>query len=254
MDHILIVDDDPEIRRLLARYLSDQGFRVTAAASRRECDRWIDTSRPDLIVLDVLLPDGSGLDICKNLRASRSHIPVILLTALKEEVDRIIGLEFGADDYLSKPFNPRELTARIRAVLRRAAHAKSAESEARVFSFAEFIADTGTRRVHKFFGAEIELTGAEFDLLVVFLEKPGRLLSRDRLLDLTQGRKSEPMERSIDVLVSRLRRKLGQTEAGPLFRTIRNGGYQLTVPVKAGIPDGGASVTALAASGKAHSR
>ncbi|PDS80385.1 response regulator [Rhizobium sp. L18] len=245
MDHILIVDGDPEIRRQLARYLVEQGFRVTVVASRQECERWIDSSRPDLIVLDVQLPDGSGLDICRNLRARGSRIPVILLTALKEEVDRIIGLEFGADDYLGKPFNPRELVARIRAVLRRAADAEDADSDVKVFNFAEFVADTSTRRVCKLLGPEIELTAAEFDLLVVFLERPGRLLSRDRLLDLTQGRKSEPMDRSIDVLMSRLRRKLGQTQSGPLFRTIRNGGYQFTVPVKAGMSDGAATIAAL---------
>ncbi|MGO8535176.1 response regulator [Rhizobium ruizarguesonis] len=253
MDHILVVDGDPEIRRLLTHYLVDQGFRVTAVACRQDCERWIDTSGPDLIVLDVLLPDGSGLDICRNLRARRSRIPVILLTALKEEVDRIIGLEFGADDYLGKPFNPRELVARIRAVLRRAADAEDADTDVKVFNFAEFIADTSTRRVCKLRGPEIELTGAEFDLLVVFLERPGRLLSRDRLLDLTQGRKSEPMDRSIDVLMSRLRRKLGETQSGPLFRTIRNGGYQFTVPVKAGIPDGAASIAALIGNGNVRS-
>ncbi|AXA44149.1 response regulator [Rhizobium leguminosarum] len=253
MDHILVVDGDPEIRRLLTHYLVDQGFRVNAVACRQDCERWIDTSRPDLIILDVLLPDGSGLDICRNLRASRSRIAVILLTALKEEVDRIIGLEFGADDYLGKPFNPRELVARIRAVLRRVADAEDADTDVKVFNFAEFIADTSTRRVCKLRGPEIELTGAEFDLLVVFLERPGRLLSRDRLLDLTQGRKSEPMDRSIDVLMSRLRRKLGQTQSGPLFRTIRNGGYQFTVPVKAGISDGAASIAALTDNGNVRS-
>ncbi|MEO9340428.1 response regulator [Mesorhizobium sp. SB112] len=231
--HILVVDDDPEIRSLLARYLGEQGFRVSTAADRRECESRITDSNPDLIVLDVMLPDGSGLDICRSLRDRRPYIPVILLTALKEDVDRIVGLEIGADDYLGKPFNPRELVARIKAVLRRAGQKQPSAAEAKVYSFAAFDADPELRRVSRRGGGEeIELTGAEFDLLTVFLERPGRLLSRDQLLDLTQGRDRDPMDRSIDVLMSRLRRKLGEVETGPIFKTVRNGGYQLTVTVK----------------------
>lgn len=229
--HILIVDDDPEIRSLLARYLGGQGFRVSTAADRRECESRVADGSPDLIVLDVMLPDGSGLDICRALRDRRPYIPVILLTALKEDVDRIVGLELGADDYLGKPFNPRELVARIKAVLRRATHEEPRQNEAKVYDFAGFEADPELRRVVRKDGAEVDLTGAEFDLLKVFLERPGRLLSRDQLLDLTQGRDRDPLDRSIDVLMSRLRRKLGESEAGPLFKTVRNGGYQLTVPV-----------------------
>lgn len=231
MDHILIVDDDPEIRNLLRRYLEGQGFRVSTAADRRECESRVADGSPDLIVLDVMLPDGSGLDICRSLHENRPDLRVILLTALKEDVDRIIGLELGADDYLGKPFNPRELVARIKAVLRRRGHDEAPAPEQRTYVFAGFTVDPGQRRVRAADGAEIDLTGAEFDLLRVFLDRPGRLLSRDQLLDLTQGRDRDPLDRSIDVLMSRLRRKLAENEPGPIFRTVRNGGYQLSVPV-----------------------
>lgn len=230
--HVLIVDDDPEIRSLLARYLGGQGFRVSAASNRAECESRLSTSEPDLVVLDVMLPDGSGLDICRGLQERRPRMPVILLTALKEDVDRIVGLEIGADDYLGKPFNPRELVARIKAVLRRAGHEEQAAPETRTYSFAAFEVDPQLRRVMRRDGVEVHLTGAEFDLLTAFLDRPGRLLSRDQLLDLTQGRSRDPLDRSIDVLMSRLRRKLGESDADPIFKTVRNGGYQLTVPVR----------------------
>ncbi|MDP3339229.1 response regulator [Frigidibacter sp.] len=229
---ILIVDDDPEIRALLARYLLSQGFRVQTAANRRDCEQRLAQSLPDLVVLDVMLPDGSGLDICRGLRARHPQLPVIMLTALKEDVDRIVGLEIGADDYLGKPFNPRELVARIKAVLRRSAQDQPAEAESRTFCFEGFEADTDQRRILAPDGKEVELTGAEFDLFQVFLERPGRLLSRDQLLDLTQGKERDPLDRSIDVLMSRLRRKLGEKFEGPLFKTVRNGGYQLTAKVE----------------------
>jgi two-component system, OmpR family, response regulator len=179
----------------------------------------------------VMLPDGSGLDMCRDLRADRSNVPIILLTALKEDVDRIIGLEIGADDYLGKPFNPRELIARVRAVLRRRAEALPVETEAKIFRFAGFAADPQERRVTDAKGQEIALTGAEFDLLKTFLERPGRVLSRDQLLDLTRGREGDVLDRSIDVLVSRLRRKLNDGGVSHLFKTVRNGGYQLAVKV-----------------------
>ena len=234
MTHILIVDDDPEIRSLLRRYLEEQGFRVSTAADRRECEARVADGAPDLIVLDVMLPDGSGLDICRSLHEHRPGLRIILLTALKEDVDRIIGLELGADDYLGKPFNPRELVARIKAVMRRSGPEDIPAPDARTYRFAGFEADPGQRRVAAADGSEIELTGAEFDLLRVFLERPGRLLSRDQLLDLTQGRDRDPLDRSIDVLMSRLRRKLGEKAGETIFRTVRNGGYQLAVPVTVG--------------------
>ncbi len=229
--HVLIVDDDPEIRSLLARYLGAQGFRVSVAATRSECDARISSDPPDLVVLDVMLPDGSGLDICRSFNEGRPRMPVILLTALKEDVDRIVGLEIGADDYLGKPFNPRELVARIKAVLRRIGP-EEPEVTDKVYSFGEFEADPQVRRVVGRDGVEIDLTGAEFNLLHAFLDRPGRLLSRDQLLDLTNGRTRDPLDRSIDVLMSRLRRKLGESDAEPIFKTVRNGGYQLTVPVR----------------------
>jgi len=231
-EHILVVDDDAEIRNLLARYLRQQGYRVTVAADRREYEMQFAADTPDLVVLDVMLPDGSGLDICRSLHGSQNAVPVILLTALKEDVDRIIGLELGADDYLGKPFNPRELVARIKAVLRRFNRPEIVTERPRLFQFADIEVDPEQRRVSRINGEDIELTGAEFDLLNVFLERPGRLLSRDMLLDLTQGRDRDPLDRSIDVLMSRVRRKLGETDAGPIFKTVRNGGYQMTVVVK----------------------
>lgn len=230
--HILVVDDDREIRTLLGRYLDGQGFRVTVAADRSECEEKLAAGHFDLVVLDVMLPDGSGLDICRALRGRRPHIPVILLTALKEDVDRIIGLELGADDYLGKPFNPRELTARIRAVLRRADTRQEEAPSVRKYRFAGYTMEPAIRRVANPQGESIDLTGAEFDLLQVFLERPGRLLSRDQLLDLTQGRAREPLDRSVDVLMSRLRKKLSDESDSPLFKTVRNGGYQLTVRVE----------------------
>ena len=230
---ILIVDDDAEIRALLARYLTGQGFRVQTAASRRECETRLAQMAPDLVVLDVMLPDGSGLEICRDLRARKPQLPIIMLTALKEDVDRIIGLEIGADDYLGKPFNPRELVARIKAVLRRAQPGEPEQPVMRHYQIGGLEVDVELRSVTTAAGGTVELTGAEFDLLRVFLERPGRLLSRDQLLDLTQGRNGDPMDRSIDVLMSRLRRKLGEEIEGAVFKTVRNGGYQLVVPVAA---------------------
>ncbi|WP_062204990.1 response regulator transcription factor [Aureimonas sp. AU12] len=223
---VLVVDDDRDIRELLGRYLETQGFDIVLAASRRECEAQLMEGGIDLVVLDVMLPDGSGLDICREIRNRRPAPAVILLTALKEDVDRIIGLELGADDYLGKPFNPRELAARIRAVLRRGEPEPAGASDRR-FRFEGFEADEATRQVRDAAGAPIELTGAEFDLLMIFLERPGRVLSRETLLDLLHGRVStDPFDRTIDVTMSRLRRKFGDNGVFRLFKTVRNGGYQ----------------------------
>jgi two-component system, OmpR family, response regulator len=228
--HILVVDDDLEIRKLLGRYLNEQGFKVSVASTRLEFEK-LSKDVFDIIVLDVLLPDGSGLDICRIMRDRRPRVPVILLTALKEDVDKIIGLEIGADDYLGKPFNPRELVARIRAVMRRGEHSNTMDSVVHTFRFGEFIVDSASRRVVRNDGKEISMTGAEFELLIVFLLRPGRVLSRDQLLDLTRSRASEPFDRSIDVLVSRLRRKLGDEGSFAIIKTVRNGGYQMVMSV-----------------------
>jgi two-component system OmpR family response regulator len=230
LPHALVVDDDVEISKLLGRYLGEQGFRVTLAGSRREFLEKLAGDRFDIVILDVLLPDGSGLDLCRHLRSGTNQVPVILVTALKEDVDRIIGLEIGADDYIGKPFNPRELVARMRAVLRRSGAAAAPSSDV-LYRFAGFVADVSARSVAAPDGSDVALTGAEFELLHVFLDRPGRVLSREQLLELTQGREAGPLDRSIDVLISRIRRKLGERTEQVLFKTVRNGGYQLTVKV-----------------------
>src|SRR3990172_1317379 len=228
---VLVVDDDIEIRTLIARYMQEQGFRVLLASNCAEVRERIVTNNIDLIILDVMLPDGSGLDLCRDLRASRLTIPIILLTALKEDIDRIIGLEIGADDYLGKPFNPRELVARIRAVLRRGLNSGVEPCETALYHFEGFVANPSTRSVTDPNGGDVPLTGAEFDLLITFLDRPGRVLSRDQLLDLKRGSDGEVLDRSIDVLVSRLRRKLSDGGEAQIFKTIRNGGYQLIAKV-----------------------
>ena len=231
---LLVVDDDAEIRHLLGRYLEDQGFDVRLAADRRECENRLASESFDLVVLDVMLPDGSGLDLCREVKDRTPDLAIILLTALKEDIDRIIGLELGADDYLVKPFNPRELVARIRAVLRRGVRAGEAVAPATRYRFESFHLDTATRRLHdEGAGRDIDLTGAEFDLLVIFLERPGRVLSRDVLMDLLHGRSStDPFDRTIDVNMSRLRKKIGDNGVFRLFKTVRNGGYQFAAPVE----------------------
>lgn len=229
--HVLVVDDDEEIRRLLERYLVTQGFRVSLAATAREAEACLAEEHVSLVVLDVMLPDASGLDLCRTLSA-RSGVPIIMLTALREDLDRIVGLEIGADDYLGKPFNPRELVARIRAVLRRAGDPPPEPAAApKVYRFAGFVADPSARSVVGPDLTEIELTVGEFDLLLVFLERPGQLLSRDDLVQITQGRERAVHDRSIDMLISRLRRKLGERVSFQILKTQRNGGYQLAVQV-----------------------
>ncbi|MHC2299750.1 response regulator [Rhizobium mongolense] len=231
--HILIVDDDSEIRKLTSRYLEEQGFRTSVAASCDECERLLLSAKPDLILLDVMLPDRSGLTLCQSLRERGNQIPIILLTALKEDVDRIIGLEIGADDYMVKPFVPRELIARINAVLRRYLRATVEDRPVSRYRFDVFTLEPTVRRLSTAYGSPVELTGAEFDLLKIFLDRPGILLTREKILDLTAGRKCDPFNRSIDVLLSRLRRKLSEFSGAVLFRTIRNGGYQFTARVSA---------------------
>ena len=235
LPHILVVEDDPGISGLIARYLRANNCRVTLTGSGREVDRLIDDNRIDLIVLDLMLPGEDGMSLCKRLRA-RSQVPIIILTAKADEVDRILGLEMGADDYLGKPFNPRELLARIRAVLRRAALASIEPLAAgtRVLTFLGWQIDRILRELRNPDGARIALTDAEFTLLQAFCERPGRVLSRDQLLDLTQGRSPGVFERSVDILVSRLRRKIDNDPHRPsMIKTVRSGGYLFTPDVEA---------------------
>jgi two-component system, OmpR family, response regulator len=231
--HILLVEDDREIRTLVSRFLGANDMRVSTAGDGREMDRALKESRLDLVVLDLMLPGEDGLSICRRLRAS-SNLPVIMLTSKGEEIDRIVGLEIGADDYLVKPFNPRELLARIRAVLRRGAGAIAETArEGGTLTFDGWRLDPNIRQLQNPDGARVALTGAEFDLLLVFCERPRRVLSRDQLIDLTQGRAAAPFERSVDVLVSRLRQKLEREPKEPtLIQTIRSGGYMFSPEVK----------------------
>jgi two-component system OmpR family response regulator len=224
--HILIVEDDREIGHLIAKYLKSNEMRVSLAENARAMDRILADTRVSLIVLDRMLPGEDGLSICRRLRAS-SDIPIIILTAQADEIERILGLEMGADDYLGKPFNPRELLARIRAVLRRRDEALTvAAGPKRSYKFAGWSLDGPMRRLYDPQGTRVELTGAEFEMLLVFCERPGRTLSRDQIIDLTQGREASPSERSVDILVSRLRRKLERDPRDPeLLQTIRSSGY-----------------------------
>ncbi|KQO53931.1 MULTISPECIES: response regulator [unclassified Methylobacterium] len=227
--HILVVEDDREISALVARYLRANECRVSLAGDGREMDKALADARVDLIVLDLMLPGEDGLSLCRRLRAG-SSIPILMLTAKAEEIDRIVGLEIGADDYLAKPFNPRELLARIRAILRRGASAEAAGDDgARRLRFLDWTLDVSLRQLLSPDDARITITGAEFDLLHVLCLRPGRVLSRDQLLDLTQGRAAGPYERSIDVLISRIRQKIEADPRNPeIIRTIRSGGYLFT--------------------------
>jgi len=232
--HILIVEDDKDIGLLVAKYLKANEMRVSIAENGRAMDRILADTRISLIVLDRMLPGEDGLSICRRLRAS-SDIPIIILTAQGDEVERIIGLEMGADDYLGKPFNPRELLARIRAVLRRRDDARSnSAAPKRSYKFAGWSLDGTMRRLYDPSGTRVELTGAEFEMLLVFCERPGRTLSRDQIIDLTQGREASPSERSVDILISRLRRKLERDPKDPeLLQTIRSSGYLFSPEVVA---------------------
>ena len=228
---ILLIDDDEEIRRLTADLLGREGFVVELAADGREMDRVMERVQPDLVVLDLMLPGEDGLSICRRLRNS-GNMPILMLTAKSDETDRVVGLEIGADDYVVKPFGPRELLARIRALLRRAT-ASPAQVTTRRFAFEGFVIDLDARQLLGAGGDLIALTSAEFDLLSCFVLRPRRVLSRDQILDWTHGRSADPFDRTVDILVSRLRKKLDALNPGcNLINTVRNGGYLLTVPVR----------------------
>lgn len=233
-DHILVVDDDPEIRHLLQAYLEKNGLRVTTTGDGNGMWQVLDSARVDLIVLDLMLPGVDGLELCRTLRA-RSKIPVIMLTARGDEMDRILGLEMGADDYLPKPFSARELLARIKGVLRRARDlpVDGLEEMPTRLAFAGWVLDTRTRNLTSPDEVVIALSQAEYRLLHVLLTHPNRALSRDQLLDLTQGREAGPFDRSIDVLIGRLRRRLGDDAKEPLLiKTLRGQGYLLGAKVE----------------------
>jgi two-component system OmpR family response regulator len=232
--HILLVEDDREISKLLTTFLGANGFRVVAAENGRAADRVLEGARIDLIVLDLMLPGEDGLSMCRRFRVA-GEIPILILSAKGEEVDRILGLEMGADDYLAKPFNARELLARVKAVLRRSA-ARASETEDRasaaIYVFQGWRLHAAARKLFSPEGARVPVTPAEFELLLVLCERPRRVLSRDQLIDLTQGRTAGPFERSIDVLVSRLRQKLERDPREPLLiQTVRSGGYMFTPEV-----------------------
>ncbi len=234
-DHILVVDDDTEIRSLLHEYLQKQGYRVTAVADGRGLRTAVATSHPDLIILDLMLPGEDGLTLCRDLRA-KSEIPIIMLTARGDETDRIVGLELGADDYIAKPFSPRELLARIKSVLRRARalpeNLKTEESG--LFRFAGWTLDAATRNLTSPQGVVVALSGTDFRLLKIFVDHPNRVLTRDQLIDLMLSRDAGPYDRAIDVQVSRLRQRLGEDAKEPaIIKTVRGQGYVFAAHVEA---------------------
>jgi two-component system OmpR family response regulator len=235
-DHILIVDDDREIRQMVAEYLEKNGMRATTAADGREMRAILDTQTIDLIVLDLMMPGEDGLVLTRNLRASKHRaIPVVMLTARDDATDRIIGLEMGADDYVVKPFSARELMARIGAVIRRTRMLPpnlQISEASRLIAFGKWRLDTTARHLLDAEGTAVALSGAEFRLLRVFLDHPQRVLNRDQLLNLTQGREADPFDRSIDLLVSRLRQRLQDDPREQAYiKTVRNEGYVFSLPV-----------------------
>jgi two-component system, OmpR family, response regulator len=231
---LLVVDDDREIRDLLSALLTRRGYKVVTARDDQEMREVLASSRVDLIILDVMLPGKDGLTICRELRAAKA-IPIIMLTARGEPTDRIVGLEIGADDYLPKPFEVRELEARIKAVLRRSSTSSSRPDDTLGvrFMFAGWTLDARLRQLLSPEGVVVELTSGEFDLLLVFAERPQRVLSRDQLMDLARGREATAFDRSIDVQVSRLRRKIeGVDTMSELIKTVRSSGYIFTPAVQ----------------------
>lgn len=231
--HILIVDDHREIRDLVFRILTREGFRVSTAQDGRTMRKVLADARIDLVLLDIMLPGEDGLTLCRSLRAA-SQIPIIMLTAKGEEVDRIVGLEMGADDYLPKPFGGRELVARIKAVLRRSRIAPEVETKVKpkVYRFDRWALNSQARELVREDGVTVPLSSAEFELLLALVQRPQRVLSRDQLLDLTRGRVAGPFDRSIDTQVSRLRKKIERDPSDPkIVQTVWGGGYIFTASV-----------------------
>ncbi|MEM9785084.1 MAG: response regulator [Pseudomonadota bacterium] len=226
---IIMVEDDPEIGPLTQDRLVQEGFDVALASDAAGLDALMTREQPDIIILDLMLPGEDGLSICRRLRAL-TDVPILMLTARTDEIDRVVGLELGADDYLGKPFAMRELIARIRAVLRRSAPGKPSMNN--ILNFADFNVDLARMEIHKG-PTEIVLTSGEFALLRAFVENPGRVLSRDQLMDLSQGRLADSFDRTVDVQISRLRTKLGENPRDPkIIKTVRNAGYIFTAEVR----------------------
>jgi len=231
--HILIVDDDGDLRSLLSNFFARYGYRVSTAENGAAMMEILGGARIDLVILDIMMPGEDGLSLCRRLRASGT-MPIIMLTAVGGETDRVVGLEMGADDYLPKPFNTRELLARVRAVLRRSTIpvGGAVVGTGRVFEFAGWRLDVTRRRLHSPAKALVDLRAAEFDLLVALVERPQHVLTRDQLLDLARGGSGAVMDRSIDVHISRLRRRIEVDPKEPeLIKTVRSGGYVFTAPV-----------------------
>ena len=237
INHILIVDDDPEIRELVGNYLTKNGLRSTVVADGRQMRSFLEANTVDLIVLDIMLPGDDGLVLCRELRAGKHKaIPILMLTARDDQTDRILGLEMGADDYLTKPFAARELLARINAVLRRTRMLPPnllITETGRLLAFGRWRLDTTARHLLDEDDTMVALSGAEYRLLRVFLDHPQRVLSRDQLLNLTQGRDADLFDRSIDLLVSRLRQRLLDDSREPTYiKTVRNEGYVFSFAVE----------------------
>lgn len=233
---ILVVDDDKEICELLDEYLTKSGFNVAAVGDGVELQSHLDSNGyPDLILLDVMLPGDDGFDICQNIRRD-SNVPIIMLTAVSDETDQIIGLEIGADDYIAKPFSPRQLVARIKAVLRRfnANEEKGEEVLPKHIEFGDWRLDTTSHRiVHSHTSEEHDLSGSDFALLMLFLTNPHEVIDRDTISMATRGREALPYERGIDVQLSRLRQRLGSSDRFPHYiKTMRGNGYKLAIPVQ----------------------
>ncbi|SDC01416.1 response regulator [Ruegeria marina] len=234
LPHILVVDDHRQIRDSVTRFLERNGMRATAAKDAREMDEKLAKGHYDLMVLDVMMPGEDGLSVCKRISAEK-RLPIIMLTALGQDSDRIVGLEIGADDYLPKPFNPRELLARIKAVLRRAAYETSEAGtiSGRILRFGGLTLDTDAHVIMDGDGTRVQLTTADFRLLTVLLARPRMVLSREQLLDLTAGRAAGPLDRTIDNQISRLRRKIEADPLHPaLITTVRSHGYSLNADVE----------------------
>ncbi len=223
--NLLVVDDDPELRELIQAYLEQQGFNVTCVESGEAMDAYLREHDIDLLILDLMLPGEHGLSIAKRVK-DQTRYPIIIVSAQGEDVDRIVGLEVGADDYLSKPFNPRELLARVRAVLRRTQNQARAEAgSGKRIEFGQFALDTNSHRLTRD-GEVVPLTSGEFDLLAILVSHPNKVLDRDRILDLLTGAERSPFDRSIDVRVTRLRSKIEPDPASPIYiRTIWGKGY-----------------------------